>query len=127
MEGFTWTAAIWGTTLIVFARRKNWLNLRFRREHFAILLLLLSTHSLSTQSTEDILLDPVNSERAIRGILVGAALLLVLPLIVKRWRAGVQPGMKALFGFGIYVAVGSPCGKSLGAISTETRCGSSPP
>jgi O-antigen ligase len=107
VEGFTWATAIWGITLLVFARRKSWLKLDLSREHIAVVLLLASTHSLSTQSAEDVLSDPVNSERAIRGLLVGAALLIVIPLIVKRWRAGSQPAGKALFGFGIYVTVGA--------------------
>jgi O-antigen ligase len=77
------------------------------RENIALVLLLLSTHSLSRQTADDILADPVNAERSIRGLLVAAALLVVIPLIIKRWRAGARPAGKSLAGFGLYAVVGA--------------------
>lgn len=104
MVGFTWTATVWGLTLFAL-RRVPWLKLNLDREHFAIVLLLLSTHSLSRTSAEEILSDPVTFERGLRGVLVAIALLIVAPVIVKRLRSGAQPGGKAIVALIIYVAV----------------------
>ena len=104
MLGFTWTATIWGLALFAL-RRVPWLHIKLDREHFAIILLLLSTHSLSRTSAEEILSDPVTFERALRGVLVAIALLIVVPVILKRLRGGAQPGGKAIVALMIYVAV----------------------
>jgi O-antigen ligase len=104
MTGFTWTAMIWGLALLAL-RRIPWLSIKLDREHIAIILLLLSTHSLSTTTADEILADPVTFERALRGVLVAVALLIVVPAILKRLRNGSQPGGKTIAALTIYVAV----------------------
>jgi len=105
MRGFTWTVVIWGVTLVIVARRSSWLKLKLEREHLAVILLLLSTHSLSSASADEILADPVTIERALRGVLVGLALLVVLPALLRRFRQGAIPAGRALLSFGLYAAV----------------------
>lgn len=81
------------------------LRRRLKREHLAILLALLGTHSFVGRSTaEEILRNPLVLERIVRGALAAAALVLILPLLIRRLRTYPKagPGIAAL---ALYVIV----------------------
>jgi O-antigen ligase len=90
---------------LLAVRRSSWLRIKLDGEHLAIVLLLLSTHSLSRTSADEILADPVTFERGLRGVLVAVALLIVAPAILQRVRRGSQPAGKAVTALTIYLAV----------------------
>lgn len=93
MRGLTWTTAIWVLVLAAimpqgfrgFVKERR---IGLTRAQLALVLVLLGTHSFSTQSSAaEVLADPVVIERVLRGGLSILALLLVTPLLLR-------PGMK---------------------------------
>lgn len=81
------------------------LRQRLKREHLALVLALLGTHSFVGGSTaEEILKNPLVLERLVRGALAAAALVVILPLLINRLRNSprVGPGMTALI---LYVVI----------------------
>lgn len=108
MEGLLWTTGVWSVLLgVTYWRNKRhnqkleWL----RRDTVALVLALLATHSITTQSEADeILADPVVLERAVRGGLAGLAVMIALPSLIRLFTNN-ERGYRGLTALGIYLLV----------------------
>lgn len=108
MRGFVWALTVWGSVLLVAAyRQRAWKNHKWStRQNMALVLALLGTQSVAAQSeAEEVLRNPLVIERILRGALAGAALLLVLPPLVRRARGLVEPGHVGLKSLILYLGV----------------------
>jgi O-antigen ligase len=94
IEGVVWAAIAWLIFVTVrslidrrVGRKRDWLT----RENIAVLLALLGTKSIASQTTaEEMMQDPVVIERVIRGGLAGLAILIGAPLLIHRLRENPQ-------------------------------------
>lgn len=108
MEGLIWAASIWtGFYLIAsrFRHRNSVVADWFGREQLALVIALLGTFSIVPSSeTEEILREPVVTERILRGSLAVLALLIVAPILIERIRR-YAPGRRAMTGLLAYMTV----------------------
>jgi O-antigen ligase len=108
MRGVIWVAAIGAVFFLVssrFRRRSPVVNDWFGREQLALVVALLGTFSIvSNSDTEEVLRDPVTIERIVRGGLAVTALLIVAPILLHRIRS-YTPGRRAMAGLLAYVGV----------------------
>ncbi len=112
LVGFTWAVVIWGITVIAvspggwgaFIRTGR---VRISRQHLAIVLVLLGTHSNAIRSgAEDVLANPLVLETMLRGALDILALVLIAPIVSRMMRqAGRTRGMVGLGALTVYVLV----------------------
>ena len=113
MQGLIFTFLVWSVVLAVAVRRDRrghlfGEELNLGRERFAVVLLLMGTHTFASPSgAEEVLSNPLVLERAVRGSLAGLALVLVMPALLHGLR---QPSHKAprsgLLALSLYVVVG---------------------
>lgn len=108
MNGLIWTLVIWSGLFLFLARYRRRSQLIadwYSREHLALIVALLGTFSIASQSeAAEVLRQPVVLERMIRGGMAGAALLLVLPLLVRRIGSH-ERGHRALGALVIYLLI----------------------
>ncbi|NIA25557.1 MAG: hypothetical protein GWP04_08290 [Gammaproteobacteria bacterium] len=114
MRGLTWTAAIWVIALVALAPH-GWRSffrtgkLGYSRAQWAIVLVLLGSHSFAGAATADeVLANPVVIERVLRGVLDVMALLIAAPVLYQKVRSGRtmrSPGLTALVLYGAIAAI----------------------
>ena len=89
MRGFTWAVAIWAVLIVAvapggFRAFIQTGRVRISRQHLAILLVLLGTHSNAARTgAEDVLANPLVVETMLRGVLDVLALALVAPMLSR--------------------------------------------
>jgi O-antigen ligase len=109
MSGVLWAASIWALVVSVIyfrERRRPADERRLSVESVAIVIALLGTHSIVGATDADaILQDPVAGERALRGLLAGTALLLVVFRFIRALRANETHGYRGLFALAVYVGI----------------------
>ena len=109
MIGVFWAASIWAVVLSLIylrERRRPPDERRLSIETVAIVIALLGTHSIVGATDADaILQDPVAGERALRGILSGTALMLVVFRFTRALRANENHGYRGLFALAVYVGI----------------------
>jgi hypothetical protein len=92
VRGLSWTAVIWILALTFAAPQglsgfRKTGRIRMTRAQFALLLVLLGSHSFAAPTTaEEVLADPVVIERVIRGGLSLLAILIVIPALIRPGR-----------------------------------------
>ncbi len=112
MRGFTWAVAIWAVLIVAvapggFRAFIQTGRVRISRQHLAILLVLLGTHSNAARTgAEDVLANPLVVETMLRGVLDVLALALVAPMLSRGIRrAGATRGAMSLGALTVYVVV----------------------
>lgn len=111
MSGLVWTVAVWGLTLMLV--NPGGVRSVFRggrlavsRTQFAILLVLVGTHSFAVSSSAgEVLRNPLAIERVIRGGLTTAALLVITPLILHQLRLHAPRRIRGMAPLTFYVFV----------------------
>lgn len=111
MRGLSWTAGIWAIALVAIAPA-GWRSvlrtgrLGLSRAQWAIVLVLLGSHSLVGSTTaEEVLANPVVIERVLRGALDAAALLLIAPALIRAIRRSQPMRAPGLTGLTVYGAI----------------------
>lgn len=108
MRGLIWASAIWAGFFAVtslYRHRSRVIADWFGREQLALVIALLGTFSIASSSeAEEVLRDPLVSERILRGGLAVLALLLVAPVLLERIRS-YTPGRRAMTGLLAYLMV----------------------
>lgn len=88
MDGLFWTFLVWAALYAVAARfrdRSTVIADWFQRESLALVLALLGTYSIAARAeTSEVIRQPLVIERILRGGLAVAALLIVVPILVRR-------------------------------------------
>lgn len=109
MTGLLWTAAVWAVAalmLFLLGSRRPQLRALLSRENLALMLALLGTFSVSSQTeAEEVLAEPVVIERVLRGGLAGLALLIAAPILLSRLRQRRDGPNRAIAGLVIYVGI----------------------
>lgn len=100
MAGLIMTIIIWSGFAFAIrnlplGRRLKSLSVGLGREHLALILLLLATHSFgSTRTADAALADPFTIEVLARGVLNVLAMFIVAPMFVKRFRLAPSVRMR---------------------------------
>lgn len=108
VNGLIWTLVIWSGLFLFLARYRHRLPMIadwYSREHLALVVALLGTFSIAASSeAAEVIRQPVVLERVIRGAMAGTALLLVLPLLVRRI-GNHERGHRALGALVVYLLI----------------------
>lgn len=108
MDGLFWTFLVWAALFAIAARfrdRSTVVADWFQRENLALVLALLGTYSIAARAeTSEVIRQPLVIERILRGGLAVAALLIVVPILVKRVNR-YTAGHRALGGLIAYVLI----------------------
>lgn len=109
VNGVAWAASIWSVFILLISWRERRLppsERRINRETLAMVLALLGTHSIvGASDAEEILRNPVETERILRGSLAGAALLVVGPRLIRLLKENRTYGHRGLTALMIYLLV----------------------
>lgn len=109
MSGVLWAACIWAVVLLIISWRERRLPTHERRlsmETVAIVIALLGTHSIvGVSDADEILRDPIASERVLRGALAAIALALAAPRLISALRSNRSHGYRGLFALTIYLGI----------------------
>ena len=108
MDGLLWTFLVWVALFVIAARfrdRSTTISDWFHRESLALVLALLGTYSIAARAdAAEVIRQPLVVERILRGGLAVAALLIVVPILIKRI-GKYTSGHRALGALVIYVLI----------------------